>query len=51
MTFPASAPVARIDYVFVADGPEITGVVVGGDGASEASDHLPVSVDLAIAKV
>ncbi len=50
-TFPAFEPAARIDYVFVADGPAITGVVVGGDGASEASDHLPVAVDLAIAKV
>jgi endonuclease/exonuclease/phosphatase family metal-dependent hydrolase len=49
-TFPAFAPAARIDYVFVAVGPEITGAVVGGDGASEASDHLPVAVDLAIAK-
>jgi endonuclease/exonuclease/phosphatase family metal-dependent hydrolase len=25
--------------------------VVGGDGASEASDHLPIAVDLVIAKV
>ncbi len=49
-TFPAFAPTARIDYVFVADGPEITGVVVGGDGASEASDHLPVAVDLVVAR-
>lgn len=50
-TFPALEPTARIDYVFVAYGPQITGAVVGGDGASEASDHLPVAVDLVIAKV
>jgi endonuclease/exonuclease/phosphatase family metal-dependent hydrolase len=50
-TFPAFAPAARIDYVFVADGPQITGAVVGGAGASEASDHLPVAVDLVIARV
>ena len=50
-TFPAFAPAARIDYVFVADGPEITGAAVGGDGASEASDHLPVCVDLVNAMV
>ena len=48
-TFPAFAPAARIDYVFVADGPAITGAVVGGDGAAEASDHLPIVVDLLVA--
>lgn len=50
-TFPAFAPAARIDYVFVADGPKVTGALVGGDGASEASDHLPVAVDLAVARL
>lgn len=50
-TFPASAPVARIDYVFVSDGLEIMGAMVGGDGASEASDHLPLAVDLVIVNV
>lgn len=50
-TFPASAPAVRIDYVFVADGPDITRAVVGGDGASEASDHLPVAIDLVIGTV
>jgi endonuclease/exonuclease/phosphatase family metal-dependent hydrolase len=41
-TFPSFAPAARIDYVFVGGGGEILSVVVGADGASEASDHLPV---------
>jgi endonuclease/exonuclease/phosphatase family metal-dependent hydrolase len=45
-TFPASAPTARIDYVFVGEGGSIIGVTVGVSGASEASDHLPVAVDL-----
>jgi len=41
-TFPAFAPVARIDYVFVGEGGEVLGAAVGADGAPEASDHLPV---------
>jgi endonuclease/exonuclease/phosphatase family metal-dependent hydrolase len=45
-TFPAFAPVARIDYVFVRGAGEVVSVAVGGDGASEASDHLPVTVRL-----
>ena len=49
-TYPAIAPAARIDYVFVGDGPGITGAVVGGEGAAEASDHLPLAVDLALAR-
>ena len=49
-TFPASAPAARIDHVFVSDGLEITGAMVGGNGAPAASDHLPLAVDLVIAK-
>ncbi|MEO8424598.1 MAG: endonuclease/exonuclease/phosphatase family protein [Actinomycetota bacterium] len=46
LTFPASAPAARIDYVFVGDEGTIISAAVGAEGASEASDHLPVAVDL-----
>jgi endonuclease/exonuclease/phosphatase family metal-dependent hydrolase len=45
-TFPAAAPTARIDYVFVGEGGSIVGVKVGVEGAARASDHLPVAVDL-----
>jgi endonuclease/exonuclease/phosphatase family metal-dependent hydrolase len=48
-TFPAFAPAARIDYVFVGNGGTIVGARVGAEGASEASDHLPVAVDLRLA--
>jgi endonuclease/exonuclease/phosphatase family metal-dependent hydrolase len=48
-TFPAFAPVARIDYVFVTNEATIVRAVVGAAGASEASDHLPVAVDLSLA--
>lgn len=48
-TFPAFAPAARIDYVFVGNAGTIVGARVGADGASEASDHLPVAVDLRLA--
>jgi endonuclease/exonuclease/phosphatase family metal-dependent hydrolase len=44
-TFPASAPTARIDYVFVGNGVQVTLARVA-TGASAASDHLPVVVDL-----
>lgn len=44
-TFPASAPTARIDYLFVGDGVRITHARVATE-ASNASDHLPVTVDL-----
>jgi endonuclease/exonuclease/phosphatase family metal-dependent hydrolase len=44
-TFPAVAPAARIDYVFVGNGVRVTRAGVG-TGASNASDHLPVAVDL-----
>lgn len=47
-TFPAFAPAARIDYVFVGEGTEIARAAVGGRGASAASDHLPVAVDVEI---
>jgi endonuclease/exonuclease/phosphatase family metal-dependent hydrolase len=44
-TFPAVAPAARIDYVFVGDGVRVMHARVA-IGASNASDHLPVAVDL-----
>jgi len=44
-TFPAVTPTARIDYLFVGDGARVTHVRVGTE-ASNASDHLPVVVDL-----
>ncbi|MGZ8571607.1 MAG: endonuclease/exonuclease/phosphatase family protein, partial [Actinomycetota bacterium] len=48
-TFPAFAPAARIDYVFLGSAGTIIGAGVGAEGASEASDHLPVAVDLGLA--
>jgi endonuclease/exonuclease/phosphatase family metal-dependent hydrolase len=45
-TFPALAPSARIDYLFVGNGAAVVRASVGAEGASEASDHLPVAVDL-----
>jgi endonuclease/exonuclease/phosphatase family metal-dependent hydrolase len=45
-TFPAVAPSARIDYVFVGNQDAVVRAAVGAEGASEASDHLPVTVDL-----
>ncbi len=49
LTFPAFAPSARIDYVFVGDAGTIVRAAVGAEGASEASDHLPLAVDLTLA--
>lgn len=48
-TFPAIAPTARIDYVFVGEGGEVVSAAVGAERASEASDHLPVTVDVRLA--
>ena len=45
-TFPAFAPVARIDYVFVGHPVTIVRAIVGAEGSTDASDHLPVAVDL-----
>jgi endonuclease/exonuclease/phosphatase family metal-dependent hydrolase len=46
-TFPASEPTARIDFVFVGDGVGIRSAHVPLDrGARQASDHLPVVVEL-----
>ncbi|MEX0991856.1 MAG: endonuclease/exonuclease/phosphatase family protein [Actinomycetota bacterium] len=47
-TFPASAPEARIDYLFASE--DLTprrAVVLGSPAAKAASDHLPLVVDLA----
>jgi endonuclease/exonuclease/phosphatase family metal-dependent hydrolase len=46
-TFPASAPRARIDFLFASDGIRIERVWVGG-AARTASDHLPIVADLEI---
>jgi endonuclease/exonuclease/phosphatase family metal-dependent hydrolase len=45
-TFPAVAPTARIDYVFVGGQVQVMHARVETADASNASDHLPVSVDL-----
>jgi endonuclease/exonuclease/phosphatase family metal-dependent hydrolase len=45
-TFPAREPTARIDYVFASAGLSVESASVGK--APDASDHLPVIVDLAI---
>jgi endonuclease/exonuclease/phosphatase family metal-dependent hydrolase len=49
-TFPAASPIDRIDYVFVRGPVQIEGTVVGGPGAERASDHLPVSADIAVGR-
>jgi endonuclease/exonuclease/phosphatase family metal-dependent hydrolase len=43
-TFPARAPTARIDYLFVSEGVSVLRAWTGGSG--EASDHRPVFADL-----
>jgi endonuclease/exonuclease/phosphatase family metal-dependent hydrolase len=46
-TFPAAAPSARIDFVFVSDGVEVQRAWVGDSPiAARASDHRPVAVNL-----
>lgn len=47
-TFPASRPSARIDYVFVRGTLTVDDASVGGEGSGDASDHLPVCVDIAL---
>lgn len=53
LTFPAPAPTARIDYVFVSPdlAPHVTAAgpwpADASDHLADASDHLPVVVDLA----
>lgn len=44
-TFPANAPTARIDYVFVSEGIRVVSASVLPDGAS---DHLAVVADLEV---
>jgi endonuclease/exonuclease/phosphatase family metal-dependent hydrolase len=49
LTFPAAEPTARIDFVFVGDGVGIRSAhVPSGRAASQASDHLPVVVEVEI---
>ena len=47
-TFPASRPEARIDYVFVSGSITVDSASLGGKGSAEASDHLPVCVDVVL---
>lgn len=48
-TFPASAPSARIDYLFVGEELEIRSIAVADAGRdAPASDHLPVVAELAL---
>jgi endonuclease/exonuclease/phosphatase family metal-dependent hydrolase len=50
-TYPSDDPVARIDYLFVSRGVVVEGAMVpGGAMVREASDHLPVVVDLRLAR-
>jgi endonuclease/exonuclease/phosphatase family metal-dependent hydrolase len=46
-TFPARAPRARIDYLFVSDGLQVATARTGGTDPS-LSDHLPVVADLSV---
>jgi endonuclease/exonuclease/phosphatase family metal-dependent hydrolase len=47
MTFPARAPTARIDYLFVRDGPRVERAWVPRESVfAELSDHRPVVADL-----
>ena len=45
-TFPAVAPAARIDYLFVGGQVRVMQARVATGDASSASDHLPVAADL-----
>ena len=47
-TFPAVAPAARIDYIFVGGRVEVLHARVAADSASSASDHLPLAADLRV---
>jgi endonuclease/exonuclease/phosphatase family metal-dependent hydrolase len=46
-TFPASNPTARIDHLFASAALRVAAQATGAVGASTASDHLPVTADLA----
>jgi endonuclease/exonuclease/phosphatase family metal-dependent hydrolase len=45
-TFPASAPVARIDHLFASSSLGVVSERTGAAGAGAASDHPPVTIDL-----
>jgi endonuclease/exonuclease/phosphatase family metal-dependent hydrolase len=45
-TFPAWAPRARIDYLFLSQGIRVERAWVGGERLARLSDHLPVLADL-----
>lgn len=48
-TFPATDPTARIDYLFVSEGPVVVrAAVVQGELAAASSDHRPLMVELAL---
>lgn len=47
-TFPSAMPQARIDYLFVSEGLEVSSASVGASDLAPLSDHLPVLVDLAV---
>jgi endonuclease/exonuclease/phosphatase family metal-dependent hydrolase len=49
-TFPASAPVARIDHLFASAGLRVAATSTGSAGAAEASDHLPVTAELELGR-
>lgn len=46
-TFPAAAPTARIDHLFASASLRVLRHATGTTGAGTASDHLPITVDLA----
>jgi endonuclease/exonuclease/phosphatase family metal-dependent hydrolase len=47
-TFPAWAPRARIDYLFLSQGIRVERAWVGGEPFGRLSDHLPVLADLEV---
>lgn len=47
-TFPAWAPRARIDYLFLSQGIRVERAWVGGQAFAGLSDHLPVLADLEV---
>jgi endonuclease/exonuclease/phosphatase family metal-dependent hydrolase len=50
-TFPATAPSARIDFLFVGEGARILrSRVQAGPAARDASDHLPVTAEIDLAE-
>lgn len=49
-TFPAPAPHARIDYVFVSAALQVRAAYVGTPDSGDASDHLPVTAEVVLAQ-